>query len=504
MKKILLFFAMLVIATMAMSQVKVTSNSSLGVGTNSPAEKLHVLGNSFLQGNVYLSGNVGVGTNAPLHKFQIGSIWTFHDGSANKIISRNSFWNGSNHVRIQQGYASQIVFDSNGKIEFQMASDGAPNSTIAAWNTVAMANNGNVGIGITSPAQKLHVAGNTTITGNLGVGITNPTQKLHVVGSSFLQGNVNIGGAVLINPYTSTDYAVNLDWTGEYGHATIYSGSFRLILGKPNNRIYKIFVYQSNSIDYGTSSDERIKENIILLENPIEKIKQISGYQYNFKKEIFSEDISEEEVASFMKNRIGFLAQEVEKVFPELVTHPQSEEEFCSMNYDGMIPVLLEAIKEQQNMIENLQEEIQQGTILKQEYESQQAIIEELQQKVEYLEEALMKHCSKNSIDIDESNTVQQFNLTEPTKAEEMRVYQNAPNPFNEHTTIQCYIPQTIKKAELCVYNMQGAQIKCLTVSERGSVTVQIQAGQLSAGVYTYLLIGNGKTSDAKQMILTR
>jgi hypothetical protein len=51
---------------------------------------------------------------------------------------------------------------------------------------------------------------------------------------------------------------------------------------------------------------------------------------------------------------------------------------------------------------------------------------------------------------------------------------------------------------------MQGAQIKCLTVLERGNVDIQIQAGQLSAGVYTYLLIGDGKTSETKQMILTK
>jgi hypothetical protein len=51
---------------------------------------------------------------------------------------------------------------------------------------------------------------------------------------------------------------------------------------------------------------------------------------------------------------------------------------------------------------------------------------------------------------------------------------------------------------------MQGKQLKCLTVSGRGTTTVQIQAGQLAAGVYTYLLIGDGQTSDAKQMILTK
>jgi hypothetical protein len=76
--------------------------------------------------------------------------------------------------------------------------------------------------------------------------------------------------------------------------------------------------------------------------------------------------------------------------------------------------------------------------------------------------------------------------------------------PFNETTTVSCYIPESIQKAELCVYDMQGSLIKCLLVSERGMTTIQIQAGQLAAGVYTYLLIGDGKTSDAKQMILTK
>ena len=49
-----------------------------------------------------------------------------------------------------------------------------------------------------------------------------------------------------------------------------------------------------------------------------------------------------------------------------------------------------------------------------------------------------------------------------------------------------------------------GSRLQCITVTERGTTTVQIHAGQLVAGVYTYLLIGDGKASDAKQMILTK
>ena len=75
---------------------------------------------------------------------------------------------------------------------------------------------------------------------------------------------------------------------------------------------------------------------------------------------------------------------------------------------------------------------------------------------------------------------------------------------YSECPTIKCYIPQNINNTQLCMYNMQGIQIKCITVSERGTVNVTIQAGQLSSGTYTYLLIGDGKASEAKMMIITK
>jgi hypothetical protein len=52
---------------------------------------------------------------------------------------------------------------------------------------------GRVGIGTTSPAQLLHVAGNGTLTGNLGIGVTSPAQKLHVAGNAAFSGFVGIG-----------------------------------------------------------------------------------------------------------------------------------------------------------------------------------------------------------------------------------------------------------------------------------------------------------------------
>jgi hypothetical protein len=111
------------------------------------------------------NSNVGIGVKNPLQKFQIGDIWTFHDGSNDKIIGRNTYWNGSNNVRIQQSVASRIYFGISGDIVLQTAASGAAGSTISSWNTVTMLNNGNVGIGTTSPGDyKLKVNGKINCT----------------------------------------------------------------------------------------------------------------------------------------------------------------------------------------------------------------------------------------------------------------------------------------------------------------------------------------------------
>lgn len=273
-------------------------------------------------------------------------------------------------------------------------------------------------------------------------------------------------------------------------------------MGKPAQRVGLVWCY---GIRYNwniiNDSDIRIKENIVNIENPLNKIKQIRGVRYNLKEE-YLKDIPEAQKEQYMQPDFGFIAQELEKVFPEMVVEDSLG--YLSVKYIRMIPVLVEAIKEQQNIIEELQNEI-----LKRGKSNEEPTInnDELKQEINALKETMIKCCEINqqrTIEIDEVNDIKPL-LTNPTiiPTEEMKVYQNIPNPFNTNTIIQCYIPQSIKKVELCIYDMRGVQVKCIKISEREMVNVQIQAGQLSAGVYTYLLIGDGKTSDAKQMILT-
>ena len=94
--------------------------------------------------------------------------------------------------------------------------------------------------------------------------------------------------------------------------------------------------------DLNVNSDARLKANIISLGSTLSKLLQIDGKSYTMKK-----DESE-------KQKIGLLAQDIEKVFPELVSESHG---IKSVNYQGLVPVLINALKEQQNEIKILKQQ---------------------------------------------------------------------------------------------------------------------------------------------------
>jgi len=93
--------------------------------------------------------------------------------------------------------------------------------------------------------------------------------------------------------------------------------------------------------DLTINSDARLKSNIVTLGSTLSRLLLIDGKSYTMKA---NESIS----------KIGLLAQEVQAAFPELVKKANNSEETLSVNYQGMIPVLLNAIKEQQAQIDEL------------------------------------------------------------------------------------------------------------------------------------------------------
>ena len=105
----------------------------------------------------------------------------------------------------------------------------------------------------------------------------------------------------------------------------------------------------TNEITAYYSSDIQLKENIRPIENAVFKVQQLSGIQFtwNEKSHQVQQDKGED---------VGLIAQEVEKVLPEIVI--TRENGIKAVNYEGVIPLLVEAIKEQQSTIENLKDRI--------------------------------------------------------------------------------------------------------------------------------------------------
>jgi hypothetical protein len=93
------------------------------------------------------------------------------------------------------------------------------------------------------------------------------------------------------------------------------------------------------------ASDARLKKNINPLENALEKITRLGGYHYNWI-----------DTSSTTKIQTGVLAQEVQTVIPELVNSDDNGE--LSVNYNGLIPYLIESIKELKQQNEALQKQI--------------------------------------------------------------------------------------------------------------------------------------------------
>jgi hypothetical protein len=93
-----------------------------------------------------------------------------------------------------------------------------------------------------------------------------------------------------------------------------------------------------------TPSDIRYKKNIQLIQSPMEKLKQLNGVTYEYRKDEFPQ------MGFSDKEQVGLIAQEVEKVFPQLVV--TDDKGYKAVDYVKLVPVLIEALKAQQQQHE--------------------------------------------------------------------------------------------------------------------------------------------------------
>ena len=105
----------------------------------------------------------------------------------------------------------------------------------------------------------------------------------------------------------------------------------------------------SNDIVAFSTSDERLKNIISPIEGAMDKLNTLSGVRFNWKPEYKT-------VHGYDGVDVGIIAQEVQSVLPEAIR--QNETGYLAVRYEKIIPLLIEAIKEQQGQINELKKKL--------------------------------------------------------------------------------------------------------------------------------------------------
>jgi len=195
--------------------------------------------------------------------------------------------------------------------------------------------------------------------GKLGVGITNPESPLHVAGdirwanNSRLQtdqgGSIELGGD-RSTPGTGTpyiDFHFASDSPEDFNTRIINDANKQLTLNA--NRVQVTGELAAGKVTQ--TSDGRFKTSITPLSNTLEKVQRIRGVSFVWN------ELYESLGRPGGHREIGVIAQDVEVVFPELVSTSE-EEGYKSLNYGRLTAVLIEAVKELKSALDEMKKRV--------------------------------------------------------------------------------------------------------------------------------------------------
>lgn len=400
--------------------------------------------------------------------------------------------------------------------------------------------NGNVGIGTTSPQQRLDVRGSLNIdtsfyinqsktlffqNGELnfngnggGIHLGNGGETIDV--GTYGQTSTSLGvqgGDNAITAYASVigTYSVSDNPNPEYFSNAIYA------VAKGGNGVlttsdssYGIYASTGNPSSYAgyfsgnvyssgffQSSDEKLKQNITDFSSAMDILKQLHPKQYQYKQD------GDYKLMNLPNGQhYGLIAQDVEKILPDLVKNSKFNVEYAmphkpfidsksagnkfsnqtaqtaeiinfkALNYTELIPIIIKGMQEQQTTIEKQQQSIEE---LKQLNQQQQQQINQLI--------GLVNAATANSI-----------------ATSKLALQQNVPNPFSNSTSITYSLPAKFSSAKIIITDKNGNALKQINLTNTGNGTVQIDASTLASGAYQYSLYIDGKTIETKQMVLQK
>lgn len=302
------------------------------------------------------------------------------------------------------------------------------------------------------------------------------------------------------------------------GQAGTKIGYSYFVTGSGYSFTFNVPVYY-NKTTY-ISSDKKFKSDIKEIEGSLSKLKKLNGVSYYKNTDHLFVDSSLTKVKEGMdtvtysekdfkskkqieernsnnsdstQREIGLIAQDLQEVYPELVS--EGEGGYLYVNYTGLIPVIIEALKEQQETIDAQSEKIK-------ELESIITASDTATSTTKSSRSAIIANTNDSTIGTLKSadGVIENANEEITTNA---FLFQNTPNPFNMETEIKYFVPEAATNAALYIFTLQGNLLRTETITAKGNGSIIIDANNLEPGMFVYSLVIDGYEVDTKKMIIT-
>jgi len=493
MKKTLLAIVAVAIANASFAQIEVGTNGNVNIGEydSNNNYKLNVKGTTSLNGNTKLDGNLGIGTN-PDNNYKL------YVKGVSKFTGRTIIWGNDGQLGIG------ATPNTNEKLRVNGNSAFAGNITIENGSTLIIGAKTIEDIiieKIGSNQGNSTSSSTSTVTGDVNCNTIKTSGKVTIGYPSTTTSLLNVGGDCAVNGTIKALGCVNS------GSVSTSSVSAQTVSAQ----------YLKYSVSCTKSSDKRFKKNIKNLPTEVvSKLKQIESktYQYKSQDELLTlyqsvnGDTAQVKYFDTNRDQYGFLAQDFENVFPELVYTDSVG--LKSIDYISLIPILLQAIQEQQAQIDyllaNAEIKTNNGNHNGQDNGNNG---NGNNGNGNGNGNSNKRNGSNNMSNANTANGNSQVALkaTKPAEIDEVgtenSLFQNTPNPFSQETQIEYTLANDAQNAMICIYNMNGEQLRCFPLNIESSGVITIEGNDLVAGMYLYSLLVDDQLIDTKRMVLT-